>query len=519
MRIIIQDVLKISVRENEDKVFVNYGEDRLTYRELNYYTDKLALELKRFGTGKTVGILSKNSIQYLICYFAIIKSGNIVVAINPLNKENDLLKIITDAEIKVLFTNNACFKTLLNLNRNVLERISFYNFDENEKNLELDGLVVRSYEKVLHSKSETDFNTASFHQPQEDDIAQIIYTSGTKGFPNGVCLTHKNLLSNMEQILDSINISKNDNMLVILPFYYSYGNSLILSHLSRGATLTINNNSQLPMFILNDLQEKQCTSIAGVASNFILLLKRSKFRDMSWPYLKYVTFAGEPVADWVIAEMRAMGLDVYVMYGQTEATARLSILKPREHDAKPGSVGRPVKYVDLKIIGPDGEVLPPGEYGQVIVRGPNIMKGYWRDPEMTAEKIRNSYLHTGDFGKIDQDGYLYISGRMDEMIKVGGERVFPIEIEKTLLRHEKVAEAGVIGIKETWEEDSFSDYMGKTIYAFIVPKEGLTEKEIYNFCKENLPRHKVPGKIIFVESLPKTNTGKLKRDLLAEYVK
>ncbi len=311
---LIQELLKTSASEYGDKVFINFGERRLTYKELNYYTDKLALELKRFGHGKTMGILSENSIQYLICFFAIIKSGNIVIAIDPSNKEYDLEKIITDGGLKVLFTNNNYFKTVLKLNRNLLDKITYYNFDDHcEDPDKKTDLIIGSFNKVLHSKSEKDYNTASFYQPEESDIAQIIYTSGAKGFPNGICLTHKDLFTNMEQILDRIAISKNDNMLVIIPFYYSDGNSLILSHLSKGAALTINNNSQSPLYILNDLKEKECTGLAGAASNFMLLLKKSKFDETELPHLRYVTFAGEPVADWVASEMRSKGLDIYVI--------------------------------------------------------------------------------------------------------------------------------------------------------------------------------------------------------------
>jgi len=517
---LIQELLKSCAQKYGDRVYASAGDEHLTYRELDRRSDWLALELKKYGRGLAVGIISKNSLDYLVCHFGIIKSGNMVVAINPLNKEYDLERIIANAGLRVLFTNNSYLPTVLNLNPKLLASITCYNFDDDPVPHEnAAGMEIKSFRQVVQGGG-VHYNPAEFCSQDENDIAQIIYTSGTKGVPNGVCLTHRNLLANMEQILDRIDINENDNMLVIIPFYYSYGNSLILSHLARGARLTINNNSQLPVFILNDLKEKKCTSIAGVASNFILLLKRSPFKELKWPDLRYITFAGEPVADWVISEMRAMGLDVYVMYGQTEATARISILKPDELDKKPGSVGRPIKGMDLKIVDPEGNVLPPNEYGEVIAAGPNVMKCYWNDPEATVSKIKGSYLHTGDFGMLDEDGYLYISGRMDEMIKIGGERVFPIEIEKALLTHELVAEAGVIGIKEESRVgETFSDYMGQAIYAFVVPKEGLTIKEIHEFCKKVLPRHKVPARVVFVDALPRTNTGKLKRNLLAELLK
>ena len=521
---LIPDLLRISAEKYGDKCFANSSEEYLNFNELNYFSDKLATKLRKLGKKITIGILSKNSLQYLISYFAIIKSGNIAVAINPLNKGFELGNIIADSEIKVLFTNNYYLSAILSLDHELTGKITCFNFDEDYEQLKGETCFeIKSFNEAINSDSEIAHENAIGFEADENDIVQIIFTSGTKGSPNGVCLTHKNLIANMEQILDRIDINEDDNMLVIIPFYYSYGNSLILSHLFRGARLTINNNSLLPTFILDDLVKKKCTSMAGVASNFILLIKRSKFINMGLPHLRYVTLAGEPIADWIITEMQTMPIDIYVMYGQTEATARISILKPDELNIKEGSVGRPVKETDLKIVDSDGSILPPNEFGEVIISGLNIMKGYWKDPDSTANKFLNSYLYTGDFGKLDKDGYLYISGRMDEMIKVGGERVFPIEIEKALLRHEKVAEAGVIGIKEITDDESLSDYIGKTIYAFVVPKEDLeeelTEIEIFCFCKENLPRYKIPGHIIFANKLPRTATGKLNRNMLAGLVK
>ncbi len=516
---LVQELLKKGAEKYGDKTFAVCGEKQISYRELAYYSDILALKLQMYGKGLTMGVLAKNSLEYLLCYFAVIKSGNIFVAINPLNRKNDLQKIMKDAGIRVLFAGSQQLKTVLEMDEELLQKLELYSLDNSEEEfIDKNGLRIKSFQQEAYIGDVAESDKEMFYMQEDSEIAQIIYTSGTKGFPNGVCLTHQNLIANMEQIKDRIDITEQDNMLVILAFYYSYGNSLILSHLASGAKLTINNNSQLPVFILKDLTEKECTSVAGVATNFIMMLKRSKFKEMELPHLRYLTFAGEPVADWVITELKSMGLDIYVMYGQTEATARISILKPKELAEKPSSVGRPIKGVDLKIIDAEGNVLPPGEYGQVIVSGPNIMKGYWNDPESTAGKIKDSYLYTGDFGMLDEDGYLYISGRMDEMIKIGGERVFPIEIEKTLLAHELVDEAGVLGVKEVSDGESFSDYMGQTIYAFVVPKEGLTKNELFVFCKENLPPHKVPGRIVFVENLPRTNTGKLKRREMIKFV-
>ena len=514
---VIQDILRSSALKYGEKVFVTSGSESLSYIQLEQYSSKLAIKLSEHGIGQAMGVISKNSIEYLIAYFGIIKSGNIVVALNSQSAPPELKRSIDDLEMKVIFGDGSILNNLWQAAPDISDETSFYILKEEQKIQENSRLDYLSLSDLWQKEESPEIPAEQLPSAKKDDIAQIIFTSGTKGIPNGVCLTHDNLITNMEQITDRIDIQPDDNMLVILPFYYSYGNSLILSHMSKGAKLTLNNHSQLPVFLLNDLIKEQCTSLAGVTSNFIMLMKRTKFKTLELPHLRYVTFAGEPVAEWIITAMRQKNVGVYVMYGQTEATARIAILTPGELDAKCGSVGRPVKGIEAKVVDTEGNTVSNGELGEIVISGPNVMKGYWGAADTTKEKIRRDHLHTGDMGMLDEEGYLYVLSRMDDIIKVGGERISPMEIENILLGHDKVAEAAVLGLKINSDEESLSDYIGKTIYAFVIPsEEDLSETDIIIHCKQHLSRHKIPREVFIVSQLPKTSNGKLRRHLLKE---
>lgn len=505
---IVSEILESSVEKFSDKVFVTEGQRTLTFNELNEGSKQISKEIRNKYSRNLIGLLMDNSIEYLVSYFGIMRSNNIVVPVNTQSSVNELVSLVEQG-VRVFFLLENNLKDISKLPKEILEKIDIFVINP----LNTEGL--QGLDSQIYSISIFDFEDDGEYEDlniSENDIALIIFTSGTKSAANGVCLTHKNLITNMDQIVNEINITDKDSMLVIIPFYYSYGNSLILTHLVKGAKLILNKNSILPMYIINDLKTNKCTSVAGVASNFIMLLKRSKFLSEELDNLRYITLAGEPVPDWILNKINEKGINIYVMYGQTEATARITILKPEDLQYKKGSVGKPLIGETIKIINSQGTEVPKGEHGEVIVSGPNVMKYYLNREKLSNEKLKNGFLYTGDFGKLDEDGYLYINGRLDEMIKIGGERVFPIEIEKVILSMTKVKEVGVVGIKN--EKEDISSYLGQSIYAFIVAEEEITENEVINYCKENLPKHKVPEKIVFVKELTRTKTGKLRRNSL-----
>ncbi len=261
-------------------------------------------------------------------------------------------------------------------------------------------------------------------QADSERCAEIIFTSGSTGKPKGVMISHKNLIANTGSIVEYLKLIRDDRMLVVLPFYYCYGLSLLHTHLRVGGSIVFNNSFIFLGKVIKDLLEYKCTGFAGVPSHFQILLRKSdSFKKTKFPDLKYVTQAGGKLAPIFIDEFRESHPEVkfIVMYGQTEATARLSWLPPELYEKKKGSMGKGIPGVELKVVNENGEKIKPGETGEVIARGDNIMMGYFADEEGTKNAIRNGWLYTGDLGTVDEDGYIYLTARSKEIIKSQGK--------------------------------------------------------------------------------------------------
>lgn len=295
-------------------------------------------------------------------------------------------------------------------------------------------------------------------------------------------------------------------MEVVLPFYYCFGTSLLHTHLRVGGSLVINNKFMFPESVLDDIEKYQCTGFAGVPSNYQILLRKSSIKNRNLPSLRYVAQAGGKLPDSFIKELieTLSGVEIFIMYGQTEATARLSYLPPNKLDEKLGSIGKGIPGTELKVIDKEGNVIKAGDIGEVVASGGNIMKGYFNDKEETDKIIRNGYLYTGDLATVDNDDYIYIVAREKQIIKSGGNRISPKEIENIIIQIPSVIETAVIGTPD--------DILGEAIKAFIVlNNEALKvdEKYIIEYCKNNLPSYKVPKYVVFLDSLPKNSSGKI----------
>ena len=262
--------------------------------------------------------------------------------------------------------------------------------------------------------------------------AQIIFTSGSTGVPKGVVLSHRNIIANTSSILQYLHLSENDIMEVVLPFYYCYGLSLLHTHLRAGGSLVLNNNFIFISSVFNDINKYKCTGFAGVPSHFQILLRKSEgFKNTHFPSLRYVTQAGGKLHNSFIEEFinTFPEISFYVMYGQTEATARLSYLEPNLLRSKLGSIGKGIPNVELKVVNQLNENVLAGETGEIIARGENIMLRYYKNGDETNKTIKNGWLYTGDMGTVDNDGFIYLSARKKEFIKISGKRVSPKEIE------------------------------------------------------------------------------------------
>ena len=343
--------------------------------------------------------------------------------------------------------------------------------------------------------------------------ALVLFTSGSTGEPRGVVISHENIVANTTSILASLPIRETDRMMVVLPFYYSFGASVLFTHVRAGACLVINNQFMFADRVLEEIVREECTSFAGVPSTFQLLLRRSSLPKMTFPSLRYVQQAGGRLAPSFVRELaeRLPATEIWLMYGQTEATARLSCLDPRYLAAKAHTIGRPIPGVELTIVHPDGRPCSAGEVGELIARGKNIALGYLDEPEATAETFAGGALRTGDLGKLDEDGFVVLVDRAKDFLKCAGYRVSMKEIEDVLVGHAGVVEAAVVGIPD--------ELQGEAVQAFIVHESGEGARgELETYCKRSLLPHLQPKVIVFVDALPKTANGKLARAALRAMV-
>ncbi|MBZ0253735.1 MAG: AMP-binding protein, partial [Candidatus Methylomirabilis sp.] len=300
--------------------------------------------------------------------------------------------------------------------------------------------------------------------------------------------------------------------MVVLPFYYCYGLSLLHTHLAAGASAAIHNAFMFPEKTLDDLAAKECTGLAGVPSTFQILLRKTRFKERRFPSLRWLQQAGGKLSDPFIRELRAAHPEVklYVMYGQTEATARLSYLPPERLEDKLGSIGRGLPSTKLEVLKGDGTPARPGseEIGEIVAEGDNVTLGYWRDPAETARYFRDGKLRTGDLARVDADGYIFIADRERDFIKSMGNRGGSKEIEDVIAEMPGVLEVAVVGAPhELW---------GEAIVAVVAPARpgALAERDVIRHCNERLPNYKVPQTVRLVDRLPKNEAGKVLKALL-----
>ncbi len=468
-----------------DKDFIKGPRETISFSRLYHNSLKLAGYLNGvLGENKNILLIAPNSIFFITAYLAIIKSGNVAVPLNPEIEHKNLSFIQNLCETELLIATSQI------INKHKPENISII---DNTK-----------YDEILSGSQPV---VVSKDQLNEKRLAEIIFTSGSTGEPKGVMISHKNLIANTSSIISYLNLSDSDTMLVVLPFYYCYGLSLLHTHLRVGGSIVLNNMFIMLGGVINHLKQFNCTGFAGVPSHFQILLRKSdSFKNEHFPDLKYVTQAGGKLHDVFILEfIKAFPLiKFYVMYGQTEATARLSYLPPEKLPEKVGSCGKGIPGVQLKVVNEHGTEISKGEQGEIIAYGDNIMTGYYKDEQGTNQTLRNGWLHTGDLATLDGEGYIYLTARKKEIIKVGGKRISPKEIEEVILTIPEVIDCNIVGL--------YDDILGETMKATVVLTESaqneMTEDDIKRYCAESLPAFKIPQIIAFQEKITISATGK-----------
>lgn len=458
------------------------GKEELSFRELFERSLSLSMFIKeKIGVDKNVILISPNNAFFLVVYSAILKSGNTCIPLDTMIEDDNFIFIKELTESPLLFITKEVQRKLN------IEDEDYYTPETFPK-----GNITPGIEPDV-----------SF---DENRCAEIIFTSGSTGKPKGVMISHKNLIANTSSIVEYLKIQEDDRMLVVLPFYYCYGLSLLHTHLRIGASIVFNNSFIFLGKVISDLADHKCTGFAGVPSHFQILLRKSDtFKNSRFPDLKYVTQAGGKLATVFIDEFRESfpEVDFIVMYGQTEATARLSYLSPGHYESKKGSIGKSIPGVQLRVVNDKGRDVQPSETGEVLARGDNVMSGYFMDEESTAEILRDGWLYTGDLGTVDKDGYIYLTARKKEIIKVGGKRISPKEIEAVILELPQVVDCSIEAVED--------DILGEALMAKIVVgsnEDSINEEIVRSHCAGKLALFKVPQKLEFMKQMSVSATGK-----------
>ncbi len=489
---------------------IRHGERSLSYGELWRQSGALAQALRERGLApqERVALLVDNRPEYVVAYYGVLRAGGAVVALNTATKRRDLLNWIDHSGASFLIA-DARHPEFAAVAEGLPANVGLIVIGEPRGAMPAGALA---WDEVVAGDG------AAEEAPVDDPashLAAIIYTSGTTGRPKGVMLSHRNLFENMRSIQEYLKLGPEDRLLNVLPFYYSYGNSVLHTHLAVGGSLVLENSMVYPHKVLERAVEQRATGFSGVPSTFNLLLSRTRLSDYDLSSMRYLTQAGGPMAPAITERIRRElpHAELFIMYGQTEATARLAYLPPRRLEEKLGSIGIPIPRVEIEVRNERGEVVGPGEHGEICARGDNIMMGYWRDPETTATVLRDGWLHTGDLAYRDEEGFLYIVGRSSEMIKSGAHRISPKDIEEVIQELEGVEEVAVVGVPD--------ELLGQVIKAVVVRSPGakLEARDILRHCKANLATYKMPKRVEFTDRLPRTASGKIRRFMLVEEAK
>lgn len=484
-----------------------------SYKELGEASRSFASFLVDRGveSGDRVALFLENSFDYIVAHFGILAAGAVEVSLNTDMSESDLEYQLANCEAKGLIAG----RKFARIWKPVLERLpdlGFLILDINK----VDFPESLCGSKPVYSLGEAINRRHQFHRisRNETDLASIVYTSGSTGTPKGVMLSHKNIVSNMQSIVNYLKLVPSDRMLVVLPFHYIYGRSLLYTHFLSGGSIAIDNRFAFPSAILNTMKDLSITCFAGVPSTFSILMRKTDFARREFPSLRLMTQAGGPMPPSLQKEVveAIEPAELCIMYGSTEASPRLTYLEPDLIRSKWGSIGRPIPGVEIVLRDDRGKILPQGETGELVARGPNIMMGYWKDEEGTAQVLQNGYYRTGDLGYSDQDGCYFLNGRARDIIKVGGNRVSAKEIEECIAEIEGVVEAAVVGIPD--------EILGEAIKAFVtVNREETDENFISARIRRRMPTFKQPALIEILRELPKNQSGKILKNELRQRAK
>jgi long-chain acyl-CoA synthetase len=511
----LADLIRTQAETIGDRVAFTFEGRDMTYRDLDAASNRVANALLAEGVGRgdRVAFLDKNTLELFELTFGAAKIGAVICPVNWRLAPGEIAHVVNDAQARVL----------------VVGRDFFPALESCEAALTSDPVILTVGAHPVHREFAGWRDAQPETDPREptdvDDVAVQFYTSGTTGLPKGAMLTSRNLAALVPASSDALGLDDATVSLVAMPLFHVAGAGWALFGLMNGAHNVMLREVDLPA-ILEAIPEHGITHSVFVPAVLQFLLATPGADDTDFSTLRTIVYGASPISEEVlVASMARFGCGFVQAYGLTETSGGVVLLHPDDHD--PGgplahllrAAGRPLPGVELRIVGADGSVLAPGEIGEVWIRSPSTMTGYWNQPESTAEVLTaDGWFRSGDAGHLDADGYLYIEDRVKDMIISGGENVYPAEVESVLMAHPAVADAAVIGIPdERW---------GETVKAIVVPAPGSPDddgraalgREILAFCRERLAGYKCPTSIDWAEVLPRNPSGKiLKRELREPY--
>jgi long-chain acyl-CoA synthetase len=499
----LPELLKQRVDATPDKDFLFSEPDgrSFTYAEFSRAVDRTAAMLAAHGVGKgdVVSLLMPNCAEYIIAYFACWKVGALAGPVNSLLKSQEIAYVISDSEAKVLLIHPESQATVDGIRAELPSLKSVIVFDD-------------------EAEATRDFENSSPASPAltADDEAIIIYTSGTTGKPKGCLLTHGNLIANARQISEWLGFTEKDRLLTIMPLFHMNAVSVTtMSALYAGGSTVVSPKFSGTKFwkIISDYQITSFGSVATMLSMLLSTYPEGVPLGMSTDQLRFAMCGSAPVpAETLKRFEETFHCLVIEGYGLSESTCR-STFNPPDQRRRAGSCGLPIGN-EMKVVDDDDNDVPDGSLGEIVLRGENILKGYYKNQGANESAFRGGWFHTGDIGYRDPDGFFYIVDRKTDMIIRGGENIYPREIDEVLYQHPAVAAAATIGVPD--------ELYGEEVAAFIVAREGsnISEEELMNFCRERLADYKCPKSIRLVTDIPKGPTGKLlKRELARQFAK
>ena len=468
----------------------------LSYGELDELADGVAAGLQAIGVkrGDRVALVLPNGADLAVAIYGVLRAGAAISPLDPTIKRDKLAYVLANSGAAVAITDGPRRETV-SAAAEIAGGTRVVTVDES-------------------------FASAPGGSPPvltEVDLAGVIYTSGSTGDPKGVTLTHRNMTSAADSIIEYLEMSRSDRVLCVLPLSFDYGLYQLLMCVRVGATLLLEAGFAFPGRVVQLLEDERVTGLPGVPTVFHVLVSLEGIDRHELPDLRFLTNTGDALSAWTIDAIGRVfpGARLFSMYGLTECK-RVSYLPPEELDRRPASVGIPIPGTEAWIEDAEGRRLGPGEVGELMVRGPHVMQGYWDDPGETALRLRpgrwqwERVLATGDLFRCDEEGYLYFVGRHDGLIKSRGEKVVPREVEDVLSLDPGVREVAVVGVAD--------DVLGHAVHAHVAPAPDhvLDEVALRRHCAEHLESYKVPQRVVVHDALPRTGNGKVDRRALAD---